>query len=89
MESLSISKTINFVEQKVTLHGFVHNIREMGGIIFLDLRDRSGIIQTIIDPKIIGEKNFEETKRLKRESVIEIEGEIKKRPENKNWLLLR
>jgi len=89
MESLSISKTINFVEQKVTLHGFVHNIREMGGIIFLDLRDRSGIIQTIIDPKIIGEKNFEETKRLKRESVIEIEGEIKKRPEkNKNLKIL-
>ena len=89
MKRISVVQSINFINQKISLRGWVHNIREMGGIIFLDLRDRSGFIQTIIDPKIIGEKNFEEAKRLKRESVIEIEGEIKKRPEkNKNPKIL-
>ena len=89
MKYISIAQTINFVNQKASLRSWVHNIREMGGIIFLDCRDRDGIIQTIVDPKTIGQENFEKVKRLKKESVVEIEGEIKKRPEkNKNPKIL-
>ena len=86
---ISIAQTINFINQRIGLHGWIHNIREMGGIIFLDLRDRSSVIQIIVDPKTISQENFEKVKRLKKESVIEIEGEIKKRPEkNKNPKIL-
>jgi len=78
MRCISIVQTLDFIDQRVGFRGWVHNIREMGGIIFLDLRDRSGIIQTIVDPKIIGQENFEKVKRLKKESVIKIEGELGK-----------
>jgi len=89
MRCISIVQTLDFIDQRVGFRGWVHNIREMGGIIFLDLRDRSGIIQTIVDPKIIGQENFEKVKRLKKESVIKIEGEIRQRPEkNKNPKIL-
>jgi len=89
MKSINISQTPNLINQQVKLWGWLHNIREMGSIIFLDLRDESGIIQTIVDPKNIDQENFEQTKRLKKESVIEIIGQIKKRPtKNENQKIL-
>lgn len=67
-----IKETINKVGETVTLKGWVHTRRDHGKIIFIDLRDRSGIVQ------IIGDSILDS---LKPESVVEIEGLVKDRPE--------
>jgi len=83
MNRLKISEAPEFINQTVCLKGWAQNIREMGSVIFLDLRDRSGLIQAIIDLQTIGAERFEEIKKLKKESVLMIIGEVKERP-NKN-----
>lgn len=71
---------INSVGQIVKLYGFVAKKRNLGGLIFVDLRDRSGIIQIVIRPD---NKHYETAELLKNEFVIEVEGKIVER-ENKN-----
>ena len=67
-------ETKSKVGKRVKLQGWVDTRRDHGKIVFIDLRDRSGIVQMIIsDPKI--------AKDIKPEYVIEVEGEVKKRPE--------
>ena len=66
-------ETKKFVGKKVKVCGWVNSRRDHGGIVFLDLRDRSGILQVVSSPDLV--------KDIKEEYVLEIEGEIKKRPE--------
>ncbi len=71
-------------EKKVTLCGWVDTVREHGAVIFIDLRDRYGKIQTVIHKK---KDNFSDAKKLTMESCIQIKGEVKLRPkgtENKD-----
>ncbi len=68
---LNIETTKN-IGEKVKVAGWVNVIRSHGGIVFLDLIDRSGILQVVSTPDL--------TKDIKEEDVIEIEGEVKKRP---------
>lgn len=71
---------INNVGCDVTLFGWVSKKRNLGGLLFIDLRDRSGIIQLIVKP----DKEFYDiASNLKNESVIKVSGIIKER-ENKN-----
>lgn len=71
---------INNVGCDVTLFGWVSKKRNLGGLLFIDLRDRSGIIQLIVKP----DKEFYDIAcNLKNESVIKVSGIIKER-ENKN-----
>jgi len=66
--------------RKVTLAGWVDTVRDLGGIIFVELRDKSGFFQFVSDP----EKNpdvYQIIKSLKNEYVVQIEGEVSKRPE--------
>jgi aspartyl-tRNA synthetase len=70
----------NLVGKKVKLSGWVDTIREHGNVIFIDLRDRYGKIQTVISKKGAGEEQFKEAKKLTSESCISIEGEVKTRP---------
>ena len=66
--------------RKVTLAGWVGTVRDLGGIIFVELRDKSGFFQFVSDP----EKNpevYQTIKSLKNEYVVRIEGEVSKRPE--------
>lgn len=63
--------------KKVKISGWVDSMREHGGLIFLDLRDRYGKVQTVISKK---SQDFEKVKGLSIESCISIEGEVKKRP---------
>ena len=71
MERTLIKDTLNKVGEKVKLLGWVNTIRDHGKITFIDLRDRSGIIQCV----------GQDLPKFGAESVIEITGEIKNRPE--------
>lgn len=74
------SFNIKNVGQEVELYGWVAKKRNLGGLIFIDLRDRSGIIQLIVRPD---NSCYELASSLKSESVIKIEGTIQER-ESKN-----
>ena len=67
---------ISSVNKKVTLYGWVAKKRNLGGLIFIDLRDRSGIIQLVIRPE---NKLYEIAESLKNEYVIEVSGKVVER----------
>ena len=71
--------TNDMVGQKVTLMGWVQKARNKGGIIFVDLRDRSGIMQLIFENGSIDEEGFEKAARLRSEFVIAVTGVVEKR----------
>ena len=71
---------INNVGEEVTLYGWVQKKRNLGGLIFIDLRDRSGIMQLVVRPD---NKDYEVASSLKAESVIKAQGIIEER-ESKN-----
>lgn len=64
------------IDEKVTLHGWVNKKRDLGGLIFIDLRDKSGIIQLVVNPE---SKIYKLASTLKNEYVIKVEGTVKKR----------
>ena len=68
------------VGQQVTLQGWVQRIRDHGGLIFIDLRDREGVVQTVIDPQR-QPKLFDLASSVRGEFVLEIEGEVRRRPD--------
>ena len=71
---------IKNVGEIITLKGWVSKVRNLGGLVFIDLRNRSGIMQVIVKP---GNKDYEIANSLKSEYVIEVSGKIVER-ENKN-----
>ena len=66
--------------QRVCLAGWVHRTRDLGGLLFLDLRDRSGIVQVSFDPRFASEANRVGAAGVGLESVVLIEGEVVVRP---------
>lgn len=74
------SLTINNVGEKVTLYGWVQKKRDLGGVVFIDLRDRSGIVQIVVRD---GNDFYNEAAALKSESVLKVVGTICER-ESKN-----
>ena len=66
----------NNVDEIITLTGWVSKIRNLGGVIFIDLRDRSGIIQLVVNP---ASSCYQTALELKNEYVIEAYGVVKKR----------
>ena len=70
------------VGSHVRLSGWVHNIRDLGGLLFIDLRDHYGITQIVAEPGSAGFKGME---RARKEWVVRVDGEVKKRtPETVN-----
>ncbi|MEN9674851.1 MAG: aspartyl-tRNA synthase [Verrucomicrobiota bacterium] len=67
--------------QTVTLVGWVHSRRDLGGLLFIDLRDREGRTQTVFDPADLPREVFESATHLHSESVIEVVGRVQVRPE--------
>jgi aspartyl-tRNA synthetase len=63
-------------ESEVTVMGWVHEIRDLGGIIFVLIRDRTGIIQLTALPKEISPELLETVKKLRKESVIGLKGTV-------------
>ncbi len=78
---LWIKDIVEKVDQTVTLAGWVANRRDHGKLVFIDLRDRSGVCQVVFGPWS-GEDLYNQAQKLRNEWVIEIEGLIKKRPDN-------
>ncbi len=68
------------VGEKVTLSGWIHRRRDLGKIIFLDLRDRFGLTQLVIDPSA-ALKVYENAQKLRQEWVVAIKGSVAKRKE--------
>ena len=71
---------MNNLNEVVELYGWVSKIRKLGGLIFIDLRDRSGIVQVVVRPE---NDYYEEASKLKSEFVIKVIGTVVER-ENKN-----
>ena len=67
---------MKFVGKTVTLAGWVAKKRDLGGLLFIDLRDRTGIIQLVVNPD---NKNYEVANSLKNEYVIEVSGKVVER----------
>ena len=67
------------VGQKAILSGWVHRSRNLGSMVFIDLRDRFGITQVLFDPRFSPKEVYEAAKHLRSEFVICVEGEIVQR----------
>ena len=65
---------------KVRLGGWVHRTRNLGGLVFLDLRDRAGIVQVSFDPKSTPAEVIDRAGKLGLETVIIVEGDVMARP---------
>ena len=68
------------IGETVTINGWVDRRRDHGGVIFLDLRDRSGIVQIVSDPQRTPD-SYEPANALRNEYVVEITGRVTQRPE--------
>ncbi len=66
------------VGQAVVLKGWVNSSRDYGGVLFIDLRDRYGLTQIVIDPKFFGDR-MEEIKTIRHEFVLAVQGEVVRR----------
>ena len=64
-----------------TLSGWVSRRRDHGGIIFIDLRDRSGYVQVVLNPEHLTAEDYETAERLRSEWCVEITGTVRLRPE--------
>lgn len=71
--------TESFIEQTVTVAGWVHRRRDHGGVIFIDLRDREGLVQIVVNPDTAD--IFEKAERLRAECVLQVTGKVISRTE--------
>ncbi len=71
---------IDDIGQEVVLQGWVNSSRDHGGLIFIDLRDREGLVQTVVDPQKQPEA-FEAAEGVRSEYVLEVVGTVARRPE--------
>jgi aspartyl-tRNA synthetase len=72
------------IGQTVTLTGWVHSRRDLGGLIFIDIRDREGRTQTVFDPSDLAPELFKQAEHLRSEWVVAITGKVRHRPEGTN-----
>ena len=68
------------VGQTVVLSGWVHSRRDLGGVIFIDIRDREGRTQTVFDPSDMPAELFEKAAALRSECVVRVTGKVRPRP---------
>ncbi len=78
--------TETLLDQDVTLCGWAHRRRDHGGVIFIDLRDREGLVQVVIDPDT--PDAFASAERIRNEYVLRLTGRVRRRPEGTSNLNL-
>jgi len=69
------------IGRRLILKGWIHRRRDHGGLIFIDLRDREGLCQIVLNPQEMDADHFEQAHRLRDEWVLAIEGVVRERPE--------
>jgi aspartyl-tRNA synthetase len=67
------------IDETVTIYGWVHRRRDHGGVIFLDVRDRTGLLQVVFQPELA--EIFKTAERIRNEYVIKAQGKVRLRPE--------
>ena len=67
------------IDQQVELCGWVHRRRDHGGVIFIDLRDREGLVQVVCDPDL--PDLFSTAEQVRNEYVLRVRGRVRHRPE--------
>ena len=72
------------IGQTVTLSGWVHSRRDLGGLIFIDIRDREGRTQTVVDPSDLTPELFAQAASLRSECVVSLTGKVRHRPAGTN-----
>jgi aspartyl-tRNA synthetase len=70
--------------QSVVLSGWVHSRRDLGGLIFIDIRDREGRTQTVFDPSVLPKELFDRAASLRAECVVSVSGKVRARPAGTN-----
>src|ERR1051326_1539480 len=68
------------IGRTVTLSGWVHSRRDLGGLIFIDIRDREGRTQTVFDPSDLPKETFARAAALRSECVVALIGNVRQRP---------
>ena len=72
------------VDQEVEICGWVHRRRDHGGVIFIDLRDREGLVQVVYDPDLPG--IFSRAEQVRNEFVLRVRGKVRPRePSIRIW----
>ncbi len=71
--------TAELLDQEIKLAGWVHRRRDHGGVIFIDLRDREGIVQVVVAPA--QKEAFAQAESVRSEYVVQIKGTVRRRPE--------
>ncbi|MGD8785683.1 MAG: OB-fold nucleic acid binding domain-containing protein, partial [Thioalkalispiraceae bacterium] len=71
--------TAEHIDQEVTVCGWVHRRRDHGGVIFIDLRDREGLLQVVYDPD--SPEIFATAEAVRNEYVLQVTGKVRHRPE--------
>ena len=72
--------TENNIGDEVRLLGWADSVRDHGGVIFINLRDKEGIVQIVIDPSKSPEKAYEKAKKVRSEYVLAVRGRVNRRP---------
>src|SRR6187551_3069126 len=67
------------LDKEVTVCGWVHHRRDHGGVVFLDIRDRSGLLQVVYEPE--NKDTFSSAEKLRSEFVVRVTGIVRSRPE--------
>ena len=71
--------TTQHIGKVVTLAGWVHRRRDHGGLIFIDLRDREGLVQVVFNPEV-SKAGHEIADKMRNEYVVRVWGEVARRP---------
>ncbi len=79
MSRIFISESVNKIGEEVLLSGWVHVRRNLGKMVFIDLRDRSGLMQVVIAPSNVDEASLQAAKDMRPEFVVAITGKVQKR----------
>ena len=77
-EYCGLISTRTFLDQTVMLCGWVHRRRDHGGVIFIDLRDREGLVQVVCDPD--NAATFATAEKIRNEFVVKVTGLVRRRP---------